>query len=93
LDILARIPCRAGQGDGVRACDRGVAEGGGFHADGHVFDVEIEPVESDVGHQHGGGGIRKGQPGANAGFTAFEFGFDVIGFHVLVIKSLRCRFT
>src|SRR5207247_3907725 len=47
-----------------------------------VLQFDGEPVEAGPGHELSGDRIGQGEPGADAGFAAFEFSPDGVGFHV-----------
>ena len=81
LDVLPCIPSRTGQGNGVSGCDGRIAQGRCLNPNGHVFNIQVQPIETDLGHQGGCGGVGNREPCADAGFSSFELGFDVIGFH------------
>ena len=65
----------------MSGCDGRIAQGRSLNTNGHVFYIQVQPVEADLGHQGGRGRVGNRKPCADAGFSSFELGFDVIGFH------------
>ena len=77
--MFSCIPSRTGQRNGVGGCDGRIAQGRCLYPNGHVFNIQVQPIEADLGIRVAV--VESIEPCADAGFSSFELGFDVIGFH------------
>ena len=82
LDVLDAVDRHSRQRHAAGRCDYGEHLRGGLQAGRRMFELDGEPVEAGLGHELCADDAGQGEPGADAGFTAFEFGANRIGFHV-----------